>query len=99
MAHHYRYEATLTQNGDMDAAYIVFPYDLRKETGRGRMHVHARFDGIPYEGSIVNMDLRDATGAICYIIGVPKAIRQKIGKTFGERISVEIDMATDKQAS
>lgn len=90
----YRFEAILQQNGTMDAAYVVFPYDLRAETGRGRLHVKALFDGIPYEGSIVNMGLTDAYGAICYIIGVPKAIRKQLGKQFGERLTVEIHTAS-----
>ena len=36
-------------------AYVEFPYDIRKEFGKGRVKVHVTFDGIPYDGSIVNM--------------------------------------------
>lgn len=39
-------------------AYIVFPYDIRKEFGTGRVKVQATFDGVPYEGSIVNMGVK-----------------------------------------
>ena len=38
-----------------EGVYVVFPYDVRKEFGRGRVKVKAAFDGEPYEGSIVNM--------------------------------------------
>lgn len=89
----YRFEAVLQQNGTMDAAYVVFPHNLRAETGRGRMHVKAFFDGVPYEGSIVNMGVKDADSNVCYIIGVPKAIRKQTGKTFGDTLQVEIRMA------
>ena len=82
----YRFEAVLQQNGTMDAAYVVFPYNLRAETGRGRMHVKAFFDGVPYEGSIVNMGVTDADS---------KAIRKQTGKTFGDLLQVEILMAAE----
>lgn len=86
----YRFSAVLEQNGDMDAAYVVFPFDIRTEFGKGRIRVHAEFDGAPYDGSIVNMGVRDACGDIRYIIGVTKAIRKAIGKTFGDMIDVVI---------
>lgn len=76
----------------MDAAYIVVPIDIRKEYGVGRLKVEATFDGAPYRGSVVNMGVKDAEGNICYIIGITKAIRQKIGKTFGDTIDVTINL-------
>ena len=39
-------------------AYIIFPYDIRKEFGAGRVKVQATFDNVPYEGSIVNMGVK-----------------------------------------
>jgi hypothetical protein len=74
----------------MDAAYIVVPVDIRKEYGKGRIKVKATFDGEPYNGSVVNMGVKDADGNVCYIIGITKALRQKIGKTFGDSVEVEI---------
>lgn len=74
----------------MDAAYIVVPIDIRKEYGKGRLKVEATFDGEPYSGSVVNMGVKDADGNVCYIIGITKALRQKIGKTFGDSVEVEI---------
>lgn len=86
----HRFTSIIIQNGDMDAGYIVVPIDIRKEYGVGRLKVDATFDGEPYSGSVVNMGVKDADGNICYIIGITKAIRQKIGKTFGDRVEVEI---------
>ncbi|MBQ9195951.1 MAG: DUF1905 domain-containing protein [Clostridia bacterium] len=86
----YRFTAEILKNPEMDAAYIVFPYDLRRETGKGRLAVHALFDGVPYSGSIVNMGVKDTAGNICYVIGIPKAVRVQIGKSFGQQISVVI---------
>jgi hypothetical protein len=75
----------------MDAAYIVVPIDIRKEYGVGRLKVEATFDGEPYSGSVVNMGVKDADGNVCYIIGITKAIRQKIGKTFGDSVEVTLN--------
>ena len=90
MREEYRFRAVLRQSDGLDAAYVVFPWDLRAEFGKGRLKMRATFDGAPYEGSVVNMGVKDARGNICYIIGVPKAIRQRIGKGFGEEIDVTI---------
>ena len=88
MTHHFI--ATIIQNGDMDAGYIVVPFDIRQEYGVGRLKVEATFDGVPYSGSVVNMGVKDIDGNICYIIGITKAIRQKIGKSFGDMVDVII---------
>ena len=86
----YKFNATILQNEDMDAAYIIFPYDIREEFGKGRVKVHATFDGEPYDGSIVNMGVKDDNGNTCYIIGITKAIRKKIGKSFGDTVAFTI---------
>lgn len=79
----------------MDAGYIVFPYDIRKEFGKGRVRVDATFDGVPYRGSIVNMGVRDADGNVCYILGVLKSIRRQIGKDFGDEVEVCVTVLAD----
>lgn len=86
----YEYDAILHEVPDNGGAYVVFPWNIRKEFGKGRVKVHAEFDGISYDGSIVNMGLKDEMGEICYMIGVLKAIRQKIGKKDGDTIHVVI---------
>ena len=71
-------------------AYVPFPYDVRAEFGKGRVKVHATFDGEPYDGSIVNMGVKNADGSVCYIIGILKSIRAKIGKQPGDSVRVTI---------
>ena len=71
-------------------AYVAFPGDIRQIYGRGRVKVRATFDGIPYEGSIVNMGLRNPDGSVCYIIGVLKAIRRQLGKGDGDVLRVVV---------
>ncbi|MDE6891592.1 MAG: DUF1905 domain-containing protein [Lachnospiraceae bacterium] len=72
-------------------AYVIFPYDIRKEFGRGRVRAHVTFDGVPYDGSIVNMGVKNDDGSICYIIGIRKDIRAQIGKQPGDRVFVTVN--------
>ncbi|MGL4484507.1 MAG: DUF1905 domain-containing protein [Anaerovoracaceae bacterium] len=86
----YKYSTIIKKVPNIDGAYIEFPYDIRKEFGKGRIKVNATFDGEPYSGSIVNMGVKNADGSICYIIGIQKAIRAKINKQAGEIIEVTV---------
>lgn len=86
----YEYESLIYAAGEIDGAYVIFPYDIRKEFGRGRVKVHVTFDGEPYDGSIVNMGVKNDDGSICYIIGIRKDIRSRIGKQPGEHVFVTV---------
>ena len=86
----YEFDAVLHELPDSGGAYVVFPWDLKQETGKGRLKVHAAFDGVPYDGSVVNMGLKNPDGSVCYIIGVLKAIRTALGKRDGDTIHVVI---------
>ena len=85
----YEFDAMLHEMSDNGGAYIVFPYDIRKEFGKGRIRTHVTFDGIPYDGSIVNVGLKNPDGSICYVIGVLKSIRRQLGKKDGDTIHAE----------
>ena len=87
----YEYDAVLHEDPDSGGAYVAFPWDIRQEFGKGRVKVHALFDGIPYEGSIVNMGVKNPDGSVCYIIGVLKSIRTKLNKKDGDLIHVIIE--------
>ena len=86
----YRFSARICVDSESGGAYVVFPYDIRKEFGKGRVKVRASFDGVPYDGSIVNMGVRDENGNICYVIGVLKSIRDRLCKSDGDTIEVQI---------
>ena len=86
----YEYESIIYEADRKGGAYVVFPYDIRKEFGKGRVKVHASFDGEPYDGNIVNMGVKNEDGSICYIIGLRKDIRTKIGKQPGDHVHVTI---------
>jgi hypothetical protein len=85
----YEYDAVI-QPADKGGAYVAFPYDIRAVFGKGRVKVHGTFDGEPYDGSIVNMSVKNPDGTICYIIGIRKDIRAKIGKQPGDTVRVVI---------
>lgn len=80
----YEFDAVLQKVPDLDGAYVEFPFDVRKEFGKGRVKVQAAFDGHPYRGSLVRM------GTECHIIGVRKDIRAAIGKQPGDTVRVTI---------
>ena len=87
----YEYDAVIHCIPEKGGAYLIFPWDIRKEFGRGRVKVSASFDGEPYDGSIVNMGVKNEDGSICHIIGITKAIRAKIGKGDGDTVHVVIE--------
>ena len=87
----FEYDAVLREVSDSGGAYVPFPWDIREVFGKGRVKVHATFDGIPYDGSIVNMGVKNPDGSVCYIIGVLKSVRTRLGKGEGDGIHVVIE--------
>lgn len=80
----YTFSAVLKKVDGIDGAYIDFPYDVREEFQKGRVKVHATFDGFAYDGSLVRMKTPN------HIIGVRKDIRATIKKQPGDTIEVTI---------
>ncbi|NLD82547.1 MAG: DUF1905 domain-containing protein [Clostridiales bacterium] len=78
------FDAVILKNPDMDAAYVEIPFDVKAAYGKGRVSVHATFDGFPYDGQLVRM------GTPCHLIGIRKEIRQKIGKQPGDTVHVTL---------
>jgi hypothetical protein len=79
----YEFDAVLIRREGMNATFIEFPYDVEKEFGtKGRVKVHAKFDGVEYRGSLVKM------GHYCHILGVTQKIRKEINKNPGDTVHV-----------
>ena len=91
MCNKFEYDEIIHETPDNGGAYVIFPWDIREVFGKGRIKVHAEFDGIPYDGSIVNMGIKDSQGNVCYIIGVLKSIREKLKKGDGDSIHIVIE--------
>lgn len=86
----YEFDAVIHEVPDNGGAYVVFPWNIREEFGKGRVKVYAEFDSIPYSGSIVNMGVKDENGNVCYVIGLLKAIRKQLNKGDGDSVHVVI---------
>jgi len=86
----FEFEAVIQKVPDQDGAYVVVPFDIKAKFGKGRLPVNATFDSEPYSGSVVNMGIKNSDGSICYILGIRKDIRSKIGKQPGDKINVTI---------
>ena len=80
----YAFDAQLKKVSDIDGAYVHFPFDVKKEFGKGRVKIHATFDGVPYDGSLVKMKTPG------YIVGLRKDIRRQIGKQPGDMVKVTV---------
>jgi hypothetical protein len=69
--------------GSGGGAYVVFPYDAEKEFGtNGRVPVNATIDGVADRSGLFRM------GMPHHMLGVPKAIRDQIGKGPGDVVAV-----------
>ena len=90
MSKTYEYDAVIRELPEKGGAYVVFPWNIREEFGKGCVKVHATFDGIPYDGSIVNMGVKNKDGSVCYILGMLKAIRAQLGKGDGDTVHMVI---------
>lgn len=91
----YEYDAVIRELPEKGGAYVVFPWNIREEFGKGRIKVHATFDGIPYDGSIVNMGVKNEDGSVCYILGMLKSIRTQLGKGDGDTVHMVIRERTE----
>ena len=80
----YTFVAEIKKVPDIDGAYVEIPFNVRAEFGKGRVAVHATFDGEPYDGSLVRM------GTPGHILGIRKDIRALINKQAGDMVSVTL---------
>lgn len=84
MSKKYEFYAEIRKVPDQDGAYVEIPFDVKQEFGKGRVPVHALFDGEPYNGQLVKM------GTPCHILGIRKDIRARIGKQPGDIVHVTL---------
>ncbi|MBW6491549.1 MAG: YdeI/OmpD-associated family protein [Lentimicrobium sp.] len=88
----YKFQADIIKHETLDAAYIEFPFDVKKEFGKkGQVKVKAIIDGCEYRGSLAKM------GYHCHIIGLNKKVREAIDKKAGDRVDVIITEDKDER--
>jgi len=80
----YIFPAVIRKVPEMDGAYVEIPFDVKAVFGKGQVKVHATFDGVPYDRSIVRM------GTPGHILGLRKDIRTQIGKQPGDTVAVTV---------
>jgi hypothetical protein len=84
MTQKYQFRAVIDNTGD-GGAYVKIPFDVEKAFSKKRVKIKATIDGEPYRGTLVRM------GGPQHILLVLKTIRQKIGKSFGDEVAVELE--------
>jgi hypothetical protein len=77
------------QNAGGGGAYVEVPFDVEETFGSKRPKVKAMIEGIPYRSTLMRM------GTECHILGILKDIREQIGKTFGDEVTVTLEPDTE----
>jgi hypothetical protein len=73
------------QSAGGGGAYVEVPFDVEKAFGSKRPKVKAMIEGVPYRGTLVRM------GTECHIFPVLKAIREQIGRDFGDKVKITVE--------
>jgi len=77
------------KNAGGGGAFVDVPFDVEKEFGSKKPKVKALIEGVPYRGLLVRM------GTESHMLIILKGIRQQIGKTFGDEITVTVEPDTE----
>jgi len=77
------------QNAGGGGAYVEVPFDVEEAFGSKRPKVKALIEGVPYRTTLMRM------GSECHMLGVLKDLRERIGKTFGDEITVTLEPDTE----
>jgi Ser-tRNA(Ala) deacylase AlaX len=77
------------QNAGGGGAFVEVPFDVEEAFGSKRPKVRALIEGVTYRGTLMRM--RTA----CHILGIRKEIREQIGKTFGDEVTITVEPDTE----
>ena len=77
------------QNAGGGGAFVEIPFDVEQEFGAKRPKVKALIEGVPYRGILTRM------GTDCHMLIILKQIREQIGKTFGDEVTVTVEPDTE----
>jgi len=90
MNQRYKFKGVITDAGG-GGAYVIIPFDVEKSFGKKRVKIKATIDGQPYRGTLVRM------GSPHHMLLVLKEIREKIGKSFGDEVDIELEEDLDER--
>jgi hypothetical protein len=77
------------QNAGGGGAFVEVPFDVEAEYGSKRPKIKALIEGISYRGILTRM------GTDCHILGIRKEIREQVGKTFGDAVTIMVEPDTE----
>ena len=80
------FKGKIIQHGEINAAFVEFPFSTEELFGKkGQVKIKAIFDGsVEYRGSLAKMK------SDCHLLGLTQEIRNKLGKSFGDEVSVKL---------
>jgi len=84
MSQRYKFRAVIEAAGG-GSAFVTVPFDVEQAFGKKRVKIKALIEGEPYRGTLVRM------GGPEHLLLVLKDIREKIGKSFGDEIEIELE--------
>ena len=87
----FEFDAVINKHKNLNAGYIDFPYNVKKEFNKNRVKVKAIIDGCIYRGSLVKM------GGDCHWLGITREVRKAIGKNPGDKVHVIIEEDTEER--
>jgi hypothetical protein len=73
------------QNAGGGGAFVEVPFDVEAAFGSKKPKVKAMIEGVPYRGLLVRM------GGPNHMLIILKGIREQIGKTFGDEVTVSVE--------
>lgn len=79
----------IIQNAGGGGAFVEVPFDAEAAFGSKRPKVKALIEDIPYRGILTRM------GTECHILGIRKEIREQVGKTFGDEVTITVEPDTE----
>ena len=77
------------QNAGGGGAFVEVPFDVEAVFGSKKPKVKAMIEGVPYRGILTRM------GTEYHMLIILKGIREQIGKTFGDEVSITVEPDTE----
>ena len=79
----------IIQNAGGGGAFVEVPFDVEAAFGAKKPRVKAMIDGVPYRGLLTRM------GTDYHMLIILKGIREQIGKTFGDEVTITVEPDTE----
>ena len=73
------------QNAGGGGAFVEVPFDVEQAFGSKRPRIKAMIEGVPYRGTLTRY------GTDYHMLIILREIREKIGKTFGDEVTVTVE--------